>query len=153
MKLIIDVDEKLVCEGFERPFTEEERNILIRAIGNAKSYNPSGDAISREALKKALNFVYNCDYIGSTSKEGIASDIIEYIDNAPTVEAYTSEDIVKYISATEDLVREKLRPQGEWITKNIEKPYGRCNQCGEICEIDNFCGNCGADMRGDKENE
>lgn len=34
IKLIIEVDENLVCEGFERPFTEEERNILIRAIGN-----------------------------------------------------------------------------------------------------------------------
>lgn len=28
------------------------------------------------------------------------------------------------------------------------KPYGICNQCGVICEVDNFCGNCGADMRG-----
>lgn len=34
MKLIIDVDEKLVCEGFERHFTEEEKDILIRAIGH-----------------------------------------------------------------------------------------------------------------------
>ena len=38
MKLIIDVDEKLVCEGFERTFTEEERDILIRAIGNGVEY-------------------------------------------------------------------------------------------------------------------
>ena len=38
MKLIIDVDEKLVCEGFERTFTEEERDILIRAIGNGVKY-------------------------------------------------------------------------------------------------------------------
>ena len=38
MRLIIDVDEKLVCEGFERNFTEEERNILIRAIGNGTPY-------------------------------------------------------------------------------------------------------------------
>ena len=34
MKLIINVPEKLICEGFERHFTEEEKNILIRAIGN-----------------------------------------------------------------------------------------------------------------------
>lgn len=38
MKLTIDVDEKLVCEGFERIFTEEEKNILIRAIGNGMPY-------------------------------------------------------------------------------------------------------------------
>jgi len=34
MQIVIDVPEKLVCEGFERPFTEEEKNILIKAIGN-----------------------------------------------------------------------------------------------------------------------
>lgn len=34
MRLIIDIPEKLVCEGFERLFTEEERNTLIKAIGN-----------------------------------------------------------------------------------------------------------------------
>jgi len=38
MKLIIDIDEKLACEGFERIFTEEERDILIRAIGNGTPY-------------------------------------------------------------------------------------------------------------------
>lgn len=33
---MIDIPEKLACEGFERPFTEEEKNILIKAIGNGK---------------------------------------------------------------------------------------------------------------------
>ena len=78
MKLIIDVDEKLVCEGFERPFTEEERDTLIRAIGNAKSYNPSGDAISREALKD-LAYINKGNF---NTVEGIR----EWIDNAPAVE-------------------------------------------------------------------
>ena len=55
MELIINVDEKLVCEGFERPFTEEERNILIRAIGNGRPYNPSGDLISRDDALKAVD--------------------------------------------------------------------------------------------------
>ena len=45
MKLIIDVDKKLVCEGFERTFTEEERDTLIRAIGNGIPYEerPHGE--------------------------------------------------------------------------------------------------------------
>lgn len=34
MHMVIDIPEKLACEGFERPFTEEEKNILIKAIGN-----------------------------------------------------------------------------------------------------------------------
>lgn len=42
--------------------------------------------IDADALKKALNYVYYCEYIENKSKEGIASDIIEEIDNAPTVD-------------------------------------------------------------------
>lgn len=34
IELVIKVPENLVCEGFERPFTEEEKNTLIKAIGN-----------------------------------------------------------------------------------------------------------------------
>ena len=40
------------------------------------------------------------------------------------------------------------RPQGEWITKGYE-PFGRCNICGGICEINNFCGHCGVKMKND----
>ena len=32
--LLIKIPEEIACEGFERPFTEEEKNILIKAIGN-----------------------------------------------------------------------------------------------------------------------
>lgn len=45
----------------------------------------TNDLISRKALKEELNFVYSCAYIESKSKEGIASDIIDVIDKAPTV--------------------------------------------------------------------
>lgn len=39
-----------------------------------------------------------------------------------------------------------IRPQGEWITKGYE-PFGKCNICGGICEINNFCGHCGVKMK------
>lgn len=42
--------------------------------------------IDADELKKSLNFIYDCAYIESRSKEGVASDIIDAIDNAPTVE-------------------------------------------------------------------
>lgn len=71
MKLIIDVDEKLVCEGFERPFTEEERDVLIRAIGNGVELkipdNPTnGDMIMAmfpnslrsDYFENGLTFIY-----------------------------------------------------------------------------------------------
>ena len=48
MKLLIDVDEKLVCEGFVRNFTEEERDILIRAIGNSTSLSTELKQIKEE---------------------------------------------------------------------------------------------------------
>lgn len=49
MKMIINVDEKLICEGFERTFTKEERDILIRAIGNGTPYKerPKGEWIKK----------------------------------------------------------------------------------------------------------
>ena len=44
------------------------------------------------------------------------------------------------------------RPRGEWIA---EEEYGGlwvCDQCGFASEYrDNFCPNCGSDMRGEKE--
>ena len=51
-------------------------------------------------------------------------------------------------------VRENVH--GEWIDETFE-PYGlvfhpfKCNLCGEHSECDSdFCPNCGADMRGEK---
>lgn len=38
MKLIIDVPEEIVKKGFEGPLTDEERMIIIRAVGNAVPY-------------------------------------------------------------------------------------------------------------------
>ena len=32
--IIISVPKELACSGFESPFTEEENDILIKAIGN-----------------------------------------------------------------------------------------------------------------------
>ena len=47
----------------------------------------NNDLISREDLKRKLQYVYSCEYIGSKSKEGIVSDIIDNIDNALAVES------------------------------------------------------------------
>lgn len=60
----------------------------------------NNDLISREALKRKLQYVYSCDYIDSKSKEGIASDIIDEIDNAPTVDV---EDFKKFVESRLDM--------------------------------------------------
>jgi len=38
VKLIIDAPDEIVKKGFEGPLTDEERQILIRAIGNGTLY-------------------------------------------------------------------------------------------------------------------
>ena len=44
------------------------------------------------------------------------------------------------------------RPQGEWI-HYLGCGVGKamCSECGQLEESKNYCGNCGADMRGEKE--
>ena len=58
--------------------------------------------------------------------------------------------------ALELAIKALERPQGEWI---IDGHHIRCNKCNEyICNADregnkipdNFCPNCGADMRGEE---
>jgi len=94
MKLIIDVDEKIVCKGFEQPLTEEERMTLIRAIGNGIPYNPTGSLT--EAEKKICKM-----YLEDLDKWHTCNEyklLMSLIDSAPTVEPE--------------------RPQGEWVCHN-----------------------------------
>lgn len=98
--------------------------------------------------------------------------VLDEINNAPTIDtekrgdAISREWLLKKFSVREahELTRfyyvatviyhaptiEPTRPQGKWITKGYE-PFGRCNICDGICEINDFCGHCGADMRGGAE--
>ena len=61
-------------------------------------------------------------------------------------------DILDIISALPPV--EPERPRGEWITKSTGgEMFDCCSACGYV-EWDvpkNYCPNCGADMRGDKE--
>ena len=75
------------------------------------------------------------------------------INNAPTV-GYTFEEAFQKTVCEQKLYCPN-RPQGEWIK---DGHHIRCNKCNEyICDTDregnkipdNFCPNCGADMRGD----
>ena len=47
-----------------------------------------------------------------------------------------------------------LLKKGKWMHKKITADFhaiGQCSVCKEIRRIDNFCPNCGADMRGEKD--
>lgn len=110
----------------------------------------NNDLISREALKEEIN------------KKRIVGrfNTIQIIDNAPTVEAYTPEQVKELVDLNKKLSEE--RPQGEWITRHKLNSFGQdvvcfeCNKCGEykvplyhlfITEPLSLCPNCGADMR------
>lgn len=73
MQIVIDVPEKLTCEGFERPFTEDERNILIKAIGNGVPLPKGHDRlIGAERLKEVF-------------RRNTGHDYHDLIDAAPTI--------------------------------------------------------------------
>lgn len=78
-------------------------------------------------------------------------EVIMSIDNAPKVEP-TFREVVAYECGQKSVER----PQGEWI-KHIDDLYPEdsteeCPFCHEeqrlVGNDDNFCPNCGADMRG-----
>lgn len=97
----------------------------------------------------------------------------DLIDNTPTVESslkldnITEEEIEKFkiiwqrANSKGLLVINEERPQGEWVIdeNNVFENYKKCSYCGEGAEwldggsqfLSNFCPNCGADMRGDKQ--
>lgn len=164
MKIIIDIDER------DYEFIKSVRSMkngdtfqriaidLFRAVHEAEvseTENERDHLISREALKRKLQYVYSCEYIGSKSKEGIVSDIIDTIDNALSI---TPEKAL--------MNKLKERPQIKWIIcdrdiggiHKIECPY-----CGYVKGSDfgglitltfdrlpPFCENCGANMRGEE---
>ena len=103
-----------------------------------------GRLIDAEALKKA--FKVGELYWGKR--------ILDLIDNAPTVEL-TEEQAIDKLHETGWLIKHDKemteRPHGKWIGvvySNNRIGVGMCNQCGVNRIIDNFCPNCGADMRG-----
>lgn len=94
-----------------------------------------GDLISREALKRKLQYIYSCDYIDSKSKEGIASDIIDEIDNVPTVDAYPFEQVQELVKLNQQFAQEienLKRPQDEWI--DYDNTFYQCPDCGYLLE-------------------
>lgn len=145
MKRIIDIDKPTFDDIIATNSIDGHFGRVDWCIRNSKPYEerPQGGLISREALKKAIEEVqYTQEFcIERAIDHSINMQMLRMvIDDAPTVDA-----IVNTI---------EVRPQGEWI---IDGHHIRCNRCNEYtCDTDregnkipdNFCPNCGADMRG-----
>lgn len=65
MKRIIDVDENLICEGFVRNFTEEEKDVLINAIRYSIPIDNVANAEETEdyIINQEENCNIVCDFI------------------------------------------------------------------------------------------
>ena len=124
--------------GFVAPDIQRSLDVAIKALEE----HPSGDLISREALKE--HKVY--------SEERHEYVVPVYnIDNAQAVEQNWR---FYYDHGYKQAEKDLKRPKGEWLFKHNSSDIW-CSVCDEnfdeIPQAFNFCPNCGADMRA-KEN-
>ena len=112
----------------------------------------NNDLISRKALKREFGYTDEW-YKGRT--------VCAIIDNAPTVDFMISPDYVTELqNRNKELIKQledMERPQGEWKT-NLTTGDIFCSCCKGVrrdTRINhiNFCNSCGADMRGEKNDE
>ena len=76
----------------------------------------NNDLISRDALKKAINNLYN-ETLDGIVKFGIEKAYKE-IDNAPTVDSYPFEQVQELVKLNQQFAQEienLKRPQGEYV--------------------------------------
>ena len=164
MKLIIELDDDIAkgirgendCEVEPREVVRSFQATIADAIVNAIPYDPSGDLISREALKEAITEHCRSE-TECLNHFWYDENIIAIIDNAPTVPLLNEQIAWKkgyecgYEKGKND------RPKGEWIKEPNGKTTDiyRCSVCKRsimLCkgaDLGNypFC-HCGADMRG-----
>lgn len=111
----------------------------------------NNDLISREALKKELEL--SKYIVPNALNKLLNSEInrcIEAVDNAPTVEAYTLDQVKDLVELNKKLAEE--RPQGKWIgSASISWECSRCGYGVNPWNNTPFCPNCGADMKGSAE--
>ena len=114
-----------------------------------------GDLISRETLLNEFNtkcqsMCSTCEYRKWNSK--LYRYECELINIAPPVNFIISPDYVTELqNINKELIKqleEAERPQGEWIKIGELGLAYKCNKCEKVSVIpENFCPNCGADMR------
>ena len=146
-----DLGYGVVIEGEDTSKIKQALSLANKALANGTPYNPSGDCISREALKEALKsnckpelcHEYNTAWCESCCPK---NDFEDLIDNASTVDLWQMRQ-----EATENALKKAevlyARPKGEWIKIDEEWCDYKCSVCGEkVKRLYPFC-HCGADMR------
>lgn len=139
MKRIIELPDKVV-EAIQNG--EDYRYDIHTAIAQSTPYNPSGDCISREALKEALKsnckpelcHDYNTAWCESCCPH---NDFEDLIDNAPPVDLWQMRQ-----EATENALKKAevlyARPKGEW--EDYSADFYKCPECGYL--LNKLCPQC-----------
>ena len=134
MQIMIEIPEKLACEGFERSFTEEEKNILIKAIGNG---TPLPNGRKFEGIVVEYPPAELCIY---PEYKGRPYFTIRYEENGEHIigfGTYNPQVLTRYL---QEYFISDIQPKiGHWIyDKNIEN--WRCSECGETPKTLGYCG-------------
>lgn len=139
--------------GIVSPDIQRSLDVAIKVLENQTT---EGDLISREALKEAISKVVAEERKEDERWAAGLRYALTLIDNAPPVDLWQMRQ-----EATENALKKAEvlygRPKGKWINEHYDGGfwYHTCNKCNselEVTSTENFCRNCGADMR-TKENE
>ena len=134
MQIVIDIPEKLACEGFERSFTEEEKNILIKAIGNGTSL-PKGHERKFEEIVVEYKPAELCIYPEYKGKPYYNIKYQENDKECVGFGTYNPEVLSQYIK---EYFMSDIQPKtGHWILKRTfpTKLYDeylneyKCSEC------------------------
>ena len=127
------------CEDWDNFRTSEDGKNLVKRIEN--EVRPKGDLISRQDAIDALE--EQLDYLQMLNK-----------NENPTAEGKWYGVNWARNTIADLPYKQNERPKGEWIEKPIFPFTYNCNICNyESCGKHNFCPNCGADMRGEKNED
>lgn len=148
-------DEEIVRTLKELPPVESKTDLVNRS--DVLELAKSGVLISNDNYKKvceAINGLPSCHTCRECEPKRPKTTETMMVDGEPTEIDPLSYEVGYTHGQFSD------RPKGEWILECDAEGYGdnlyRCSECGQEygCQeydLANFCPNCGADMRGDKE--
>lgn len=140
MKLIIDIPYEAYYT-FKCDSGKGNLNALGEIVANGTPITED-DCISRSALKEELEAYRHTRNYKSDEDEAqnsLLDNILEDIDNAPTLESFTKDEYEgAYLRGFVDSAKANERPKGEWEDYSVD--FYKCPECGYLLNKD--CPHC-----------